>query len=48
MTVFYTSDTHFGHKNIIGFCDRPFDDIEEMNRALIERWNAKVSDADDV
>lgn len=40
--VFFTSDTHFAHANIIGFCDRPFKDIEEMDRKLIENWNKKV------
>ncbi len=34
--IFYISDTHFGHKNVIGFCNRPYDSIEEMNEELIE------------
>ena len=33
--VFFTSDTHFGHKNILNFCHRPFDSIEEHDQALI-------------
>ena len=48
MTLFITSDTHFLHKNIIRFCDRPFDDVEEMTEELIKRWNEVVGTADTV
>ena len=44
--VWFTADTHFGHKNIIRYCQRPFVDVEEMNRALIENWNSVVSPDD--
>lgn len=40
--VFFTSDTHWGHKAIIGFCKRPFQDVEEMDKALIDKWNEVV------
>lgn len=40
--IYFTSDTHFGHENIIKFCGRPFNNCEEMNRVLIENWNNKV------
>jgi calcineurin-like phosphoesterase family protein len=45
--VFFTSDTHFNHFNIIKSCSRPFKDEVEMNEALIENWN-KVADDDSV
>lgn len=35
--LFFTSDHHFGHANIIKFCNRPFKDVDEMNEVLIER-----------
>jgi 3-oxoacid CoA-transferase subunit A len=47
-TIFYTSDLHFGHENIIRHCDRPFSNVEEMNRALIDNWNARVRSIDQV
>jgi len=40
--IFFTSDTHFSHSNIIKFCDRPFSDVNEMNTALINNWNKVV------
>ena len=40
--LFFTSDPHFFHENIIKFCDRPFESVEEMNLALINNWNNKV------
>lgn len=40
--VFFTSDTHFGHENIIRYCNRPFRNAEEMNAELIRRWRETV------
>ena len=40
--VYFTSDTHFYHSNIIGFCKRPFKNVEDMNETLIENWNRVV------
>jgi len=45
---FFISDTHFCHENIIRFCDRPFSCAEEMNEAMIERWNARVKPGDKI
>lgn len=44
--TFFTSDTHFGHKNVIEFCSRPFESVEEMTDGLIKRWNDQVTDDD--
>ena len=40
--VFFTSDTHFYHKNIIEYCFRPYQNTDEMNEALIANWNDNV------
>jgi calcineurin-like phosphoesterase family protein len=40
--LFFTSDNHFYHDNIIKFCNRPFANAKEMNAVMIERWNAIV------
>src|SRR3990167_10184368 len=50
-TIWFTSDTHFNHTNIINYCNRPFvfdgtPNVQSMNQALIEHWNANVSSSD--
>lgn len=48
MTNWITSDTHFGHFNIIGYCDRPFTTAEEMDETMVDRWNSVVKEDDTV
>jgi calcineurin-like phosphoesterase family protein len=45
-SVFFTADTHFGHRNVINYSKRPFRDIEEMDEALIANWNAVIRPGD--
>lgn len=44
--IFFTSDTHFCHANIIKLCGRPFKDVMEMNETLIDNWNKTVGPND--
>lgn len=46
MSVFFTSDQHFRHNNVIEFCKRPFGSIEDMTESLIENWNDRVTKSD--
>jgi calcineurin-like phosphoesterase family protein len=44
--IWYTSDTHFGHENIVEYCQRPFLNVQHMNEGLVERWNRRVGPDD--
>ncbi|MGH9186526.1 MAG: metallophosphoesterase family protein [Acidimicrobiales bacterium] len=48
MTRWFTADLHLGHANIIEYSSRPFDSVDAMNRALIDRWNEVVAADDEV
>jgi calcineurin-like phosphoesterase family protein len=43
-----TADPHFFHHNIIAYCNRPFKNVEHMNRILIRNWNEVVMPEDHV
>lgn len=45
---YFTSDLHFYHKNVINFCNRPWPDVETMNKGLIEAWNFTVKPDDSI
>lgn len=46
--IWFTSDTHYWHSNIIRHCDRPFEHSYQMNEALIRRHNEMVDPDDTV
>ena len=46
--IYFTADNHFCHGNIIGSCGRPFKNMHEMNKIMIERWNSYVTDRDEI
>ena len=50
METFFTSDTHFFHKNILKYqkVERPFDTLDDMHEGIIERWNSRVGPFDDI
>ena len=46
--VWFISDLHLAHKNIIKYCSRPFDNVNQMNEILIQNWNKKIGVKDRV
>lgn len=46
--IFFTADTHFGHRNIIDFCLRPYPGVAEMEEGLIEGINSMVGMKDEL
>jgi calcineurin-like phosphoesterase family protein len=46
--IWFTSDQHYGHTNIIAYMKRPFASVTEMNEEMIRRYQACVQPTDDV
>lgn len=44
--IFFSSDLHFGHNNVISFCKRPFSNVKEMEYVLIENFNKNIGEDD--
>lgn len=48
MVAYFTADLHLGHQGVLGFGQRPFRTVEDHDRAIVDRWNNRVTDADTV
>jgi calcineurin-like phosphoesterase family protein len=48
MNIYFTSDQHYGHRNIIKYCNRPFSSVSEMDEALVSNYSARVKPGDAV
>lgn len=48
MTIWFSSDSHYSHSNIIKYSNRPFVSKFEMNSKLMENWNTKINQDDTV
>lgn len=48
MKHFFTSDCHLGHANIIKYCNRPFNSLEDMDFTIMRNWNSRVKDEDTI
>lgn len=46
--IYFTSDLHLGHKNIIEYEDRPWQTVEDITIGLIKNWNEVVKPNDEV
>jgi len=42
MDIFFSSDSHYGHANIIKYCSRPYESVWQMNTDLASKWNALI------
>ncbi|PAD70603.1 hypothetical protein CHH83_02030 [Bacillus sp. 7586-K] len=48
MAIYFTSDTHYWHKNILNFENRPYESVEGMTFDMIQKWNEQVNNEDTV
>lgn len=48
MSIFLSSDQHYFHNNVIKYCGRPFNSVEDMNEAMVNNWNSVVKPEDTV
>lgn len=46
--IWFASDMHFGHNNILSYCNRPWGTVEQMDEALVDAWNQSVKPNDTV
>lgn len=46
--IWFTSDTHFGHENVLKFTDRPWETIQQMNSSIVANINARVGMNDEL
>ena len=46
--IWFTSDTHFGHENVLKFTDRPWETIWQMNDAIVDSINGRVAVDDEL
>jgi calcineurin-like phosphoesterase family protein len=48
MAEYIIADTHYGHKNILSFTNRPYTCVDTMTEDMINNWNNVVNPTDTV